>query len=383
MTSKCFESGRVLNSVHGVRPGYTIVFVAGLHGNETDGLEALSEVMDNVSHLVDAGGMKLHGDVYAVLGNRAALQKKQRFIDEDLNRIWTMERLDNVNRNNTFLCSEDPELKELMNCFEEIIGKARGRVIFVNLHATGARSVPHIVINDRLYNRKLSFRYPLPVILGIDSFVKGTMHSFLNEMGHRAIGFEGGQIGQQQTIDNTLSFIWVTLVLNGLIHKNDVPEFEEMHRRLLVASQGIQHVFEVTARHLVEGEEDFKMVPGYSNFQRINKGQYLANSNNATVLARENGFVFLPRYDEQSNTGFFLLRSVTRSWLNLSAFLRKVKLEKLLVLLPGVEEVPNESEAYHINQRVARFFAAELFHLLGYRRLLRREGKLVVSKKQF
>lgn len=383
MTVNSNDSGRVLGSAHGSRAGSTIVFVAGLHGNETEGVEALSQVMTAFESLAESGGIKLHGDLYAVIGNKAAFKANQRFIDEDLNRIWTMERLDRVNRSDTFGCSEDRELKELMNCFEQIISKARGPVVFVNLHATSARSVPHIVINDRLKNRKLSFRYPVPVILGIDSFVAGTMHSFLNEMGHQAIGFEGGQIGQRQTFDNTLSFVWMTLVMNGLVHKNDIPDYDNMHRRLLIASQGVHDVFEVTTRHIIGTEEEFKMVPGYSNFQKISKGQYLADSNNSTVLSRDSGFVFLPRYDEQSNTGFFILRSVSRSWLNWSAFLRKVKFEKLLVLLPGVEEVPNNEGAYRINQRVARFFAAELFHLLGYRRLLRREGKLVVSKRQY
>jgi len=288
-----------------------------------------------------------------------------------------------VNRNEDFRCSEDRELKEIMNCFESIISSATGPVVFINLHSTSSRTVPHLIINDRLDNRRLSFRYPLPVILGIDSFVNGTMHSFLNEMGHRAIGFEGGQMGQVNTQDNIESFIWLTLVLNGIMHKRDVPDFDKIHQRLLVASQGYKQVFEVIMRHKISDEEEFDMVPGYSNFQKILKGQYLAESDGNTVLAREGGYIFLPRYEEKGNSGFYLLRQVSSSWLGMSALLRRVNFERMLVLLPGVEQVPEVEGAYRINQRVARFFAAELFHLLGYRRLLRREGKLVVAKKQF
>lgn len=361
--------------------GPTIIFVAGLHGNEQAGISALLQSMENLEHQSRAGKMKLRGKVYAVSGNLQALRQNKRYIDEDLNRMWLLSRVDRVHQKNDQESVEDAELTELLTCFEKILQESNGPFFFIDLHSTSSRTVPHIVINDQLENRKLSFRYPLPVILGIDSFVDGTMLSFVNEMGHRAIGFEGGRHNQPNTIDNIMAFFWLTLVNTGVLKKRQVPSYKEHFGRLLVASQGHRQVYEVFHHYQVDPDEDFEMVPGYNNFQPIVKGQYLADSGKNTILAQERGFVFLPRYEEKGSSGFFLLKQLTKSWLGWSAFLRTIKFEKVLALMPGVEKEQEVAGAYRVNQRIARFFAAEIFHLLGYRRVLRRNGELLLAKR--
>lgn len=372
---------RILGRV-GDNNGPTIVFVAGLHGNEQTGVIALKKALDELGKLSSSGKVALRGRVIGVCGNLAALSQNCRFVDEDLNRVWELSRLDGLQRKSEGERNvEEQELGALLNTFESILRESQGPFYFIDLHSTSSRTVPHIIINDRLENRKLSFKYPLPVILGIDSFVAGTMLSFIDEMGHRAIGFEGGRHDQPHTIDSILAFFWLTLVFTGALPKKQVPGFKEMFERLLVASQGHRQVYEVFHRFHVGEDEQFQMVPGYNNFQPVIKGQYLADCNGASITARSNGFVFLPRYERQGNSGFYMLHKLSKSWLGMSAFLRKIKFERFLAMLPGVEKVGETDEAYNVNQKVARFFAAELFHLLGYRRLLRRDGQLVVAKR--
>lgn len=49
------------------------------------------------------------------------------------------------------------------------------------------------------------------------------------------------------------------------------------------------------------------------------------------------------------------------------SLIRKMNLDRFLPLLPGGRRHPEESHALIVNQRVARFFARDFFHLFGYR----------------
>lgn len=362
--------------------GPTIIFVAGLHGDEATGVSVLRSTLNGLAGTVAKGKSAFSGTVYGVAGNLSALQARKRFIDEDLNRMWSLKRVDALQRMpRESMNAEEREMFALLGCFEEILKQSSGPFFFIDLHSTASRTAPHIIVNDRLNNRRLSFKYPIPVILGIDSFVNGTLLSFFNEMGHLAVGFEGGLHDQPHTAANTEAFIWLTLAYTGVLKKKKIPNFKGFVERLQATSNGHRQVYEVFHRYHVDANDSFKMVPGYNNFQPVSKGQYLANEGDHLILAPNTGYIFTPRYNKHGNAGYYLLNKLTVSQLGVSAFLQQIKFEKILVFLPGVARLKDREDAYQVNQRVARYFVAGLFRLLGYRRFIRSGGKLVVAKK--
>jgi len=375
---KSISLNRLIGSVTGTASGPTIVFTAGLHGNESAGVIALHDAFEEMK----TRKIKFKGNIYAIAGNLPALEQNKRFLEEDLNRNWRLMQIQQNQRENNHQTSEQKEQNEILALFERILKSHNGPFIFVDLHTTSARTVPYITINDTLENRKLSFKYPLPVILGIESFIEGPMLSFINEMGHQAIGFEAGQHDQQHTYQNHKSFFWLSLVNADIISKRYLPEYNDIYERLLIAAQGHKQVYEVCYRYEVNPNDDFEMVPGYSNFQPVQKGQYLADTAGGNVLCQNPGHIFMPRYEEQGNDGFYIVRKVTKSWLNLSAAMRKLNLENLLVHLPGVKKGQQSEGAIEVNPGVARFFTAEIFHLLGYRRKMKGNGVMVFSKRE-
>jgi hypothetical protein len=368
---------RLIGSVISEVDGPTVVFTAGLHGNESAGVIALVDAFEEIQK----GKLKFRGNVYAIAGNLPALEQNKRFIEQDLNRNWRLNQIQQNQINHTQQSIEQGEQREILNHFERILNKHSGPFIFIDLHTTSARTVPYITINDTLENRRLSFKFPLPVILGIESFIQGPMLSFINEMGHRAIGFEAGQHDQQHTYQNHLSFFWLSLVNAGVLSKKSLPQFDEIYQRLLIAAQGHKQVYEVGYRYEVSEGEDFRMVPGYSNFHPVQKGQYLAETNHGNILCENPGHIFMPRYEEQGNDGFYVVHKVTQSWLNLSALLRKLNFESLLVYLPGIRKQHAQGEEIEVNPHIARFFTTELFHLLGYRNQIKSNGKVLFSKR--
>jgi hypothetical protein len=61
--------------------------------------------------------------------------------------------------------------------------------------------------------------------------------------------------------------------------------------------------------------------------------------------------------------------------------MRRLGLDRLVHWLPGVRRDPARPGAYLVDRRVARWFALEIFHLLGYRRHGRSGRRLSVSRR--
>ena len=79
------------------------------------------------------------------------------------------------------------------------------------------------------------------------------------------------------------------------------------------------------------------------------------------------GKIFMPLYQGQGNDGYFLIRKVPYFFLKLSTVFRKLKLDRLLVLMPGVQWLSSRKDALVVNRKIARFFTKQVFHLMGYR----------------
>lgn len=372
---------RKLGQFRGNGTGPTVIFVAGLHGNERASVLGLQRAMNEFQKETENQRFKVRGNVFAIGGNLEGLKKNVRYQKEDLNRLWTLRNVNELESEKEPVSAERREFFELLKTFQEILQDNPGPFIFVDLHSTSSRTVPHIVISDELANRKLSFKFPLPVILGIESFVEGTMLSFIDEMGHRAIGFEGGIHDEEQTIDNISAFVWLSLCYTGILKKNQVPEYNQKFEYLLSGAVGHRQVYEVFHRYPVEDSRHFEMIPGYANFQPVKKGQYLATDGDITVLSKNDAHIFLPRYEHQGNSGFYLLKKVSKGWLEMSALLRRGNIETVVSWIPGVEKTNGLQGAYSVKNWIARLFGVQFFHLLGYRRVLRHKGGLVLSKR--
>ena len=76
---------RLIGCFHAPVPGPTLVCFGGIHGNEPAGVRALEAICQRL----ESGSVHLAaGSFYALRGNLPALDRKVRFQDQDLNRIW-------------------------------------------------------------------------------------------------------------------------------------------------------------------------------------------------------------------------------------------------------------------------------------------------------
>ncbi|WP_420386750.1 succinylglutamate desuccinylase/aspartoacylase family protein [Roseivirga sp.] len=372
---------RVLGEYSTGKPGPTLICFCSIHGNEPSGMLAFR----NVLGILRKEKIAIKGRVVGLAGNMAALRKHQRFIDVDMNRIWSSDRMKDIqNGTAEVVTSEDQEQMELLTELKSIVKQATGELFFIDLHTTSSESQPYISINDTLRNRRVALKYPLPIVLGLEEYLEGTILSYINELGHIALGFEAGQHDAPASVTNHEAIIWLSLLNSGCLNFNASKELIE--RKYGVLSKTIidgKKVFELRHRHWVEPEDKFKMEPGYVNFQPIDKNELLAIDKGGQIRSGEKGRIFMPLYQSQGNDGFFIVRAVKWFWLKVSAMLRITRFHRLLHLLPGVGKYNRMNHSLIVNTKWARWYVIDFFHLMGFRRKQVMGKRIVFIKRAY
>jgi succinylglutamate desuccinylase len=314
---------RVVVRRRGVAPGPTLLVVGGLHGNEPTGLEAALRV----AAALDARDTPLAGEFVALSGNRGALARGARFIQRDLNRQWTEERVAALRADaanpGIALGPEDREQLELLAAAEEAMGSARGPVFLVDLHTTSAEGVPFAMIGDHLRDRSFAVQFPLPLLLGLIGAIGGTLLEYLSGRGCVTLGVEGGQHASRASSANQEAVIWVALVAAGLLPAAAVPDLEAHRARLATAWGGLPRALRVYHRHHIEPEDHFVMEPGFANVQCVTRGTLLAHDTRGAIVAQRDEVLVMPLYQPQGEDGFFLGREIPPPLFRLGAWLGK------------------------------------------------------------
>jgi succinylglutamate desuccinylase len=182
-------------------------------------------------------------------------------------------------------------------------------------------------------------------------------------------------------VDRAEAAVWIALAASGVLPAGSRPEVEAGRALLGAGSAGLPRVVEVRHRHAIAAADGFRMDPGFRSFQPVGAGQVVARDRRGPVAVAEAGRLLMPLYQPLGDDGYFLIREVRPFWLALSARLRRLRLARVLHWLPGVRRHPELPETFVVDRRVARWFALEIFHLLGFRRHGPAGAKMVVSRR--
>lgn len=354
----CYK--RIIKTIKGKPSGPVIVFFGGIHGNEKAGNISINQVLS------DLGEGEVNGTIYGITGNIKALKANQRFIEKDLNRLWTGRQIKKLLQDIN-LKNEDEEQKELYELLQYIIASHQGPFYFIDFHTTSSKTIPFITINDALINRKFSSFYPVPKVLGIEEYLSGPLLSYINELGYVSLGFESGQHTDEVSIANSVAFVYLTLVYTLALKANQVRDFKKYVLQLQTSSLHNKTTYEVTYRYKIEVGDVFKMKPGFKSFETVEKNTEIATSNKTPIKLNKKETLFMPLYQEKGEDGYYLIQPISPYIMRLSAALRRFKFDNLLALLPGVSWFDKPKGTLLVNIKMAKFLAKQLFHLLGYR----------------
>ena len=316
----------------------------------------------------------MRGEVVALAGNLSALERGRRHLGRDLNRVWTDEQLERLERHGPS-GADEAEQAALGQELARLLGRARRAgetVTILDLHTTSGPGPAFAVLDDALPNRRFALEIPSTLVLGLEEELEGTLLYHFSGRGVVTLGFESGQHEDPASRDRAEAAIWIALEAAGLFARGSLPAAAAGRERLEAERAQLPPVVDVRHRHPIAPDDDFRMAPGFNSFEWVTAGQTLAVDRHGPVVAPISGMLLMPLYQSQGEDGFFLVRPVRPAWLRLSALVRRLRLERFVHWLPGVERHDEVANAFVVDREVARWAALELFHLLGFRR----RGKL-------
>jgi succinylglutamate desuccinylase len=198
-----------------------------------------------------------------------------------------------------------------------------------------------------------------------------------------ALTVETGQHDDPAAVDRAEAAVWIAVASAGLLPEELAPEVAEARRLLKRDAGHLPRALEMREKRDVEEGDGFAMAPGYVNFQPVREGEVVARDAQGDVAVGEGGRLLMPLYQEQGEDGFFLVREFRPFWMGVSVAMRRARLSRVAHWLPGVRRVRGSDDEVEIDKRVARFYARQLFHLLGFRQMEDSGTRLIMRRRRF
>lgn len=188
-------------------------------------------------------------------------------------------------------------------------------VIILDLHTTSAQGGVFSIPMDT--GIELAASIPAPILLGLSSGFSGTflqgVSFLLSSYGSslttvRCLAFETGQHQEAEAVQRGIWALLSILGVSGCIDLGDVKQWFGGGKELF--REGLPRAMRIFYRHEIVAGSNFSMVPGYVNFQFVQKGEVLAIEASGSVIAPASGYLLMPLYQSQGSDGFFLAKAV-------------------------------------------------------------------------
>lgn len=279
----------------GAEAGPTLVVVAGVHGNEPAGVEALQMM----GQRLEAAGGVARGEFIGLIGNPGALSRRQRYLDRDLNRLWLVPPL-SVARTR-----EGRERRRITRILGAARRRGRGALHVVDLHTTSGDGPPFFVVGGSPWGHETARSLPLPVVEGLARRLPGTMTEWLDRQGVSNLVLEAGSHRNPESVRHAEALLKVILARLGLVDPARL-DADAALEHLAEQGRGLPRALSLSVRHPVHATDDFVMEPGFRNLDPVREGQLLARDRRGQIHASADGWLLLPLYQLQGADGFFL-----------------------------------------------------------------------------
>ncbi|MDT0649012.1 succinylglutamate desuccinylase/aspartoacylase domain-containing protein [Autumnicola edwardsiae] len=296
------EIPRIIGKYTSGKEGPLLFVTGGIHGNEPSGVKALEKVFSELEKTQP----EIKGTIVGVAGNKMALNQNKRYIDEDLNRTWTEENVNQEKKDS----HEKKEMFEIIELLEKFSEKDFTKRYFLDCHTTSSPSLPYVSVQEVNDNDEWAHKFPTYIIRGFSDIITGDIDHYLSRIGMTGFVFEAGQHTDKRSVENHEGVIWLALKEACGLDLDNISTYPDCVNRFAEKNAPPQKTFEIIHRHGLEDGDIFEMQPGYENFQKIEKGELLAKQNGNEVKSEWDAYIFMPLYQAQGNDGFFIVQEV-------------------------------------------------------------------------
>ncbi len=306
---------RIIAKHIGAKQGPLLVVFGGMHGNEPAGIRAI-EMMSKMLDVepITNPEFSLSGSFIGMIGNLQAYHAGKRFISYYLNRSWTPENLDIVEKSKEEnLKDELLEIKQILKIIRREIKELNPeKIVLLDLHTTSSYGGIFSIATDDEESIKIAVGLHAPVIKGMLKGIRGTtLHFFTKEnfnVDMIPITFESGQHNEDLSVNRAIAAITNCMRAIGMVSKKHV---EHQHDDLLIEySKNLPKVLEMISKHTIKNGDKFKMLPNFNNFEVISTGQLLAKDKYGSIISPDDALILMPLYQEQGEDGFFLIKKL-------------------------------------------------------------------------
>ncbi len=307
------ETGeRLIGRFTGEAGGPLLICLGGMHGNEHAGVRALQLIFKMLEvEPITNPQFEFRGRIVGFKGNLRALKQDKRFLEADLNRIWTPQIINDIfHVPIESLEFEYKELRELLQAIHTEFHQFKPeKIVVLDLHTTSCEGGIFSIVRDDLESIELGVELHAPVVRGmLDGLHGTTLHYFHHEhfeIPITSITFESGQHDEPLSVNRAIAGIINCMRTVGTVLAEHV---ENQHDKLLIEhSKNLPKVAQMKYVHRITPGDGFIMTKGYKNFDFVKKGTYLAKDNDGSIYAESDGLLLMPLYQPQGDDGFFII----------------------------------------------------------------------------
>lgn len=271
MINDMFED---ITQLIGEKEGPISIVLAGVHGNEKGGIEALEKIILNLK--IESGRV-LFG-----YGNPLAIKKNSRFTEANLNRMFKDDSLLSKEEKTSYEYGRAQFLKKYL--------KGCGALLDVHASLT-PNSEPFVICEE---NAKEIVKY-LPVnrvVSGFDLVEPGGTDYYMNSIGKIGICAECGYIEDSQSARVAEDVILAFIKARGHI-TNDISPQKQSHVR----------VYDI----YITKTNNFTLSKPFGDFDEISAGQIIGTDGDKEILAGRDSIIVFARDREQIGSEAFLI----------------------------------------------------------------------------
>ncbi len=272
--------------ISGERPGPRLAVIGAMHGNERTGVEIVQRIKSKFS---GKALNCLNGQVFLMIGNPHAYAQATRFVEEDLNRLFSEkeERAICGKKSATSVTLERKRAKELMDVL-------RGVDVLIDIHATIRPSVPFVYCEATPKHLEIATCFDVPYIVSPEPDFRppdlfSSADNFVDRHGGIGLTYESGWHKNPKNTD----LIFAEL-MNVLECVGNLPRSREMFGK---KSQKVPRQLRMY-RDIFPQTDHFSFVDAeMANFHFVKKDEPFARDGEKPICATRDSYVVFPKSD--------------------------------------------------------------------------------------
>ena len=275
-----FKDHNGIYSIEGPTKGPHTVISGGIHGNERTGVEVIQYLQ---SHLRPCD---VQGTITLLFGNPKAYGKNVRYIDTDLNRLWSPDWIKYLKAKKTSeLNIEKSRMLELLPHLQKVDH-------LLDLHETIQPSQPFIYCEGTIKHLQMAQGFQTPYIFfpsqSEDMTITASFDNFGDHQGGIGLTYEMGWLEDKKSIAPLISKIQHYLTLTGNLSNNSP---------LLAGTQGGNTEYLMIYEEVIAPSDDFQFIQPYHNFDPLPKGKIWAICGDQSFKTNRDSWIIFPKKD--------------------------------------------------------------------------------------